>query len=209
MIQLCGDVPACFGLPATTSQVESKPKKRKADLKVQNKRARKKDRQDQDRKNVFIEFACAPDSTLCQLCEDYGIPSIRLSKDNTDLLDPNVVDQLIGQIEGCEGRPNLWSSIPCTLGSPWQYVNRSQYGAAFRVKLLKQEWESKKMFKDFVRVAEAVLQKGGEVSFEWPKGCSSWKRPDVRHFFERHPFAEKFIETTFDGCMFGVKAKDG
>ena len=209
MIQLCGDVPACFGLPATTSQVESKPKKRKTDLKVQNKRARKKDKQDQDRKNVFVEFACAPDSTLCQLCEDYEIPSIRLSKDNTDLLDPNVIDQLIGQIEGCEGRPNLWSSIPCTSGSPWQYVNRSQYGATFRAKLLKQEWESKKMFKHFVRVAEAVLQKGGEVSFEWPKGCSSWKRPDVRQFFERHPFAERFKETTFDGCMFGVKAKDG
>ena len=77
MIQLCGDVPACFGLPATTSHVEDKSKKRKTDLKVQNKRARKKDKQDQDRKNVFVEIACAPDSTLCQLCEDYEIPSIR------------------------------------------------------------------------------------------------------------------------------------
>ena len=118
VIQLVGDVPACFGMPATTSKSADK-KKRRADLSVRNKRDRKKEKKDLDRKNVFIEFACAPDSTLCQLCEDYSIPSIRLSKDNTDLLDPNVIDQLIGQIEGCDGRPNLWTSIPCTSGSPW------------------------------------------------------------------------------------------
>ena len=208
VIQLVGDVPACFGMPATTSKSADK-KKRRADLSVRNKRDRKKEKRDLDRKNVFIEFACAPDSTLCQLCEDYSIPSIRLSKDNTDLLDPNVIDQLIGQIEGCDGRPNLWTSIPCTSGSPCQHVNRSQYGDSFRGKLRKQEWESRKMFKHFIRVAETVLEKGGSVSFEWPKGCTSWKRPDVKRFFEHNKFAEKFQETTFDGCMFGLRSRDG
>ena len=66
VIQLVGDVPACFGMPVTTSKSADK-KKRKANLTVRNKRDRKKEKKDLDRKNVFIEFACAPDSNLSQL----------------------------------------------------------------------------------------------------------------------------------------------
>ena len=107
------------------------PKKHKQELNVQNKRARKKEKQEADRKNIIAEFACAPNSTLRQLCEDYQTLSVRHRPPRC-----KVIDQLNGQMEGCEGRPNLRSSIPCTSGSPWQYVNRSQYGAAFRAKLL-------------------------------------------------------------------------
>ena len=48
VIHLVGDVPACFGMPAATTQPAAKehatPKKRRQDLSVQNKRARKKEK---------------------------------------------------------------------------------------------------------------------------------------------------------------------
>ena len=208
VIDLARGVPACFGMPAihqaTTVATSQEPPGR-ATKGMPNKRSRKRAKQSGSKQDVFIEFACAPDSSLGVHCQRYGIPFIRLSKEHTDLLDPNTIDQLIEQVKGCQGRPNLWSSIPCTSGSPWQYVNRAQYGESFRKRHMKQEWESRKMFRHFTRVAEVVLQQGGTVSFEWPKGCSAWKRPDVAKFFRD----EIYQTAMFDGCMFGLTAKDG
>ena len=161
MIDLVKNVPAFFGMPAiqqgataTTSPVTSEQSTKG----MPNKRSRKRARQAGGNQDVFIEFACAPDSSLGTHCQGYGIPFIRLSKEHTDLLDPNTIDQLIEQVKGCQGRPNLWSSIPCTSGSPWQYVNRAQYGESFRKRLLRQEWESREMFRHFVRVAKGLLR---------------------------------------------------
>ena len=102
--------------------------------------------------------------------------------------------------------PNLWSSIPCTSGSPWQYINRRRGGAAYMKRLALQLRESKRLFKSFSKRAELVLKLGGTVSFEWPRPSTGWKRPDVVAFFNSHP---EFMEVDFDGCAVGLRSKKG
>ena len=100
----------------------------------------------------------------------------------------------------------MWASIPCTSGSPWQYINRKKGGAAFIRKLAHQVKESKRLFKSFSKRAERVLNHGGTVTFEWPRPCSGWKRPDVVAFFEKHP---QFMTVGFEGCTVGLTDRNG
>ena len=102
--------------------------------------------------------------------------------------------------------PHLWSSIPCTSGSPWQYINRKKGGAAFMKRLALQLRESTRLFKSFTKRAESVLSLGGTVSFEWPRPWTGWKRPDVVACFKSHL---EFMDVEFDGCAVGLRPKKG
>ena len=44
------------------------------------------------------------------------------------------------------------------------------------------------------------------MTFEWPKGCESWSRHDVKSFFDAHP---EFQLVEFDGCAVGVRSTKG
>ena len=134
---------------------------------------------------------------------ELGIPHVPLSKEHLDLTNTDMQDQLHNHLETCEEVPDLWASIPCTSGSPWQRVNRSKGGAQFARVHAQQIRESKRLFAEFERSAGIVLSRGGTVTFEWPKGCESWSRHDVQTFFESHP---EFQQVEFDGCAVGVKS---
>lgn len=60
--------------------------------------------------------------------------------------------------------PNMWSSIPCPSGSPWQYLNLHKGGHAFRAKLNRQILASKRLFAIYRKRAELVLSLGGTVT---------------------------------------------
>ena len=63
----------------------------------------------------------------------------------------------------------------------------------------------KKIWKSFVQIARAVVESGGVVAIEWPKGCSYWRWPRVVALGKEL----KLIELNFDGCVFGLKTADG
>ena len=85
--------------------------------------------------------------------------------------------------------------MPCTGGSPWQFINVRKPGGAARLrKTLKQ---FKLIWKAFERCARKLVAKGGKVAKEWPKGCVYWKWPNIVAFFKELGF--EFID--FDGCM--------
>ena len=138
--------------------------------------------------------------------EMYGVPHVRLSREFGDLTDPEVIAQLDYQIWESPMAPNLWGAIPCTSGSPWQYINSSKGGASFKAYLRRQVTKSKQMFASFKGRAELVLSRGGTVTFEWPRHNSGWERSDVKEFFDNHP---EFQEVLFDGCAVGMRARDG
>ena len=54
-------------------------------------------------------------------------------------------------------------------------------------------------------LATFVHQRGGSVSFEWPRTCKGWKLDDVIAFLKSLPFHR----ADFDGCCFGLQTKDG
>ena len=189
-------VPAC---PAINQPPKNNNNRRK-------RRALKKSQRPSERS--LFEFACSLNSQLGLTSVQYNINHIGLSKERIDLSDENQCSQLDYQIgEAAKvAPPNLWSSIPCTSGSPWQYINRRRGGAAYMKRLALQLRESKRLFKSFSKRAELVLKLGGTVSFEWPRPSTGWKRPDVVAFFNSHP---EFMEVDFDGCAVGLRSKKG
>ena len=158
-------------------------------------------------KSTMFEFACSSKSQMGTTFEYLGINHVGLSEDFVDLLNEQCCQQVDYQIqEAAEtAPPHLWASIPCTSGSPWQFVNASTSGPEFRHNLQRQIAQSRLMFKSFVARAELVLSLGGSVTFEWPRYNMGWKRNDVKKFCQDHP---EFKVVDFDGCMTGVKSRN-
>ena len=102
--------------------------------------------------NVLFEFACSDDSILGQVCESVGVQCIRLSESTLDLCDPAQLSQAIGQVESLPGS-DAWVSVVCTHHSPWQHLNKSIHGEAYKEKLRKKQKVSLK----FLRNAEKCL----------------------------------------------------
>ena len=202
-----------FGCPAQTSE-QVPPQKAQRPWKVGNRRARRAAKRGAEvnffrkgKVSTMYEFACSPDSMMGYIHSLYDIPHVRLFKDQFDLEDPNVISQLVSQLE-LGGPANLWGTIPCTTGSPWQRLNLHRGGEKFRKKLKKQIKESRRLFAGFAETAEVILvDDKGDVTFEWPLNCDGWNRDDVKSFFNRH--RDKFKEVCFDGCAVGVQDKKG
>ena len=196
---LCQKSLPVFGCPAV-----GKPTNR--DNRRSRKAAKKASRP--NAKSTMFEFACSEESQMGFTHQEYGINHVRLCKDRIDLGDESQCEQLDYQVDEAAkvAPPHMWASIPCTSGSPWQYINRKRGGAAFIRKLAHQVKESKRLFKSFSKRAERVLNHGGTVTFEWPRPCSGWKRPDVVAFFEKHP---QFMTVDFEGCAVGLTDRNG
>ena len=141
--------------------------------------------------------------------DDYDTGHVRLCKERIDLLDPDVFPQLEYQIRQAAeiAPPNLWASIPCTSGSPWQHLNAHKGGKAFKKRLAQQLYKSRQLFKVFVKVANLVRSLGGDVCFEWPQNSSGWERDDVKQFFSAR--SDDYHEAKFHGCSVGLTSRRG
>ena len=62
-----------------------------------------------------------------------------------------------------------------------------------------------KIWKSFEEVATHALSKDALVFIEWPRGCAYWHVKRVKNFLEKH----RFRFASFDGCMYGLRAKGG
>ena len=197
---LCKESLPVFGCPALGKKPHNRDNRR-------SRKAAKKTTKPGPKSTMF-EFACSSDSQMGFTNEEYSINHVRLSKDRIDLGDELQCDQLDYQIDSAAetAPPHLWASIPCTSGSPWQYINCKKGGPKFVRKLALQIRESKRLFQSFTKRAERVLSHGGTVTFEWPRPCTGWKRPDVVAFFDSHP---QFTRVDFDGCAVGLTSRDG
>ena len=148
---LCQKSLPVFGCPAV-----GKPTNR--DNRRSRKAAKKASRP--NAKSTMFEFACSEDSQMGFTHQEYGINYVRLCKDRIDLGDESQCEQLDYEIDEAAkvAPPHMWASIPCTSGSPWQYINRKKGGAAFMRKLARQVKESKRLFSSFAKRAERVSQ---------------------------------------------------
>ena len=79
---------------------------------------------------LLMEFCCVRDSKLGQMSKaSAGCKTIRYTEEE-DMTSDNGLQKALADLKGWKGRGNvaLWSSIPCTGGSSWQYVNEVIYG---------------------------------------------------------------------------------
>ena len=61
------------------------------------------------------------------------------------------------------------------------------------------------MLKHFIQIAEVVLDQGGHIAFEWPKGAKGWMLPKLVAFMKRH----KMYLAECHGRFFGMKSSKG
>eukprot|EP00975_Prorocentrum_lima_P013179 2798677-Prorocentrum_lima.AAC.1 len=66
----------------------------------------------------------------------------------------------------------LWSSIPCTGGSTWQYVNMANYRRRDDVEAIRRLRDFRrtyrKSWRNLTMLARLVMDSGGIVAIEWP-----------------------------------------
>jgi len=63
---------------------------------------------------------------------------VRLTQD-IDMTTPSGLQYGLNIVREFDGPIALWASIPCTGGSPWQYVNEKQYYNNRNIKSLKKD----------------------------------------------------------------------
>ena len=212
IVDLCSTHTPAFGresIPICSAPTTNQPSHIKTSTNGDNRRKRKADLKSKQPgpKSTVFEFACSIDSQMGYTNEELGISHVRLCREHINLVDDDACAQLDYQIRAAASSapPHMWGAIPCTSGSPWQYINSLRGGEKFKLHLNRMILTSKKLFKSFAERAELVLSLGGTVTFEWPRYNAGWNRPDVRKFFEKHP---EFQSVEFDGCMLGLKSKD-
>ena len=94
--------------------------------------------------------------------------------------DVKSLGKMARKFPGC----TLWGSLPCDLWSRWQSVNVARFGKSFARKLRKRQELSRTMLKHFIHIAEVVLDQGGNIAFEWPKGAKGRMLPEPRCLHE-------------------------
>ena len=133
----------------------------------------------------MFEFCCCEDSMLGKVNQERDMDHLRITKEGNNMADDREVDsliQLLSNFPGCD----LWASIPCDPWSAWQQVNKSRLGKSFVRRLETSRRKSRKIRKNFIRCAEKVLENGGHVASEWPRGCAGWNLPELVQFIVKH-----------------------
>ena len=154
----------------------------------------------QEAHKVLVEFCCAPDSNLCETASNKGLKTLRLCESFGDLHDPAVIEQLVDWARQ-QDAIHLHGSLPCTVWSAWQQMAVHKYGQKYAIRLQHRRQKSLELLDNFVRLATVVREKGGTISFEWPRYCVGWAQPRVMKFV--HDFGLE--QALFDGCAFDMK----
>ena len=77
------------------------------------------------------------------------------------------------------GRLLLWAAIPCIGGCLWQRLNRRYPRARARIEQHRVVW--RRLWDNFVLVAEKAMLLGAVVVIEWPQQCDYWEEECVIH----------------------------
>ena len=163
----------------------------------------------EETERLVMEYCCSPESKLGNPSNfaDNNCKVIRYTEEDDMRTDAGKCKAL-SDIKAFKGKHiSLWSSIPCTGGSPWQYVNEAIFYRKGDVRSLRRLRGLRTDFRlfwwNFREIAEAVLAKGGTVCIEWPSSCQYWRDTQVREFLREHGFHKAVTH----GCAFGLKTK--
>jgi hypothetical protein len=119
-------------------------------------------------------------------------------------MDPRVIEQvasLANSYAGC----NMHASIPCTPWSQWQHMATAKLGEVYIAELAQRRAQSLVMLKHCFIIARIVIANGGHFSFEWPRYCSGWLRPELLGFMIEFDL----LTASFDGCDLGLVDNSG
>ena len=153
----------------------------------------------------LVEFCCSVDSVLGhRRYVEAGCVSFRLTIQD-DLTTQQGLERALEAVEGAadDEYVHLWGALPCTGGSPWQNLNKRYPSARAKIQMHLATFQ--KLIKNFKKVARAVIARGGDVSFEWPTGCSLWRTTEVTEMIEEM----SLNRVNMHGCAARLVSKDG
>jgi hypothetical protein len=151
---------------------------------------------------IMIEFCCSPDSKLGQhSAYSNGCKVIRVTE-AMDATKQSTLDYLCEVVHTETVPVFVFSSMPCTGGSPWQNINVRKPGGIRR--MVEHRKLSNKLWGKFVELCEETRKnKSNQIGLEWPRGCKYWNLTKVKSFLHRHGM----MDAVFDGCMFSLYSK--
>ena len=104
----------------------------------------------------------------------------------------------------------VWSSTPCTIGCPWQFVDRQRDGYDL---YLKKIWGvQRKLWKGFESLVRPLTELPDDcyspfLAIEWPKTCQYWRWKATKKTENNHRRA--ILMAIVHGCSVGMVGKDG
>ena len=130
--------------------------------------------------------------------------AIRVTK-NDELCKRETVRALHGIVRYCAhaGLPlHVWVSTPCTVGSPWQRINRALGASTGDVEL------SDRLISISIGICRHVVRQGGNIYWDWPPTSALWDRTDVQELLRYVGADYCDVSTASLGMSFRVKEGD-
>lgn len=154
----------------------------------------------------FMEVCCGPDSGLAAAVIAKGGTAERIGLHNKmDLTKPGGLDRARKFCESTQPR-NMWLSPVCGPTSPMQNINQRTLKQC--VELKKKKKLSRRMAKSCVALAKDQINRGGHVTWEWPRNNYGWYYPEVMALFKELENQGLLWTARLDGCTVGVVAPD-
>ena len=162
-----------------------------AKLRLTNKRARKKIyRTSLNGKGIFVECCFSSNSGLSQISQAIGVKHVRLTRDQGNILDPEVQKQLPEVLHSSE-----MSGVDLVQETKLKYPQRIP---RLRKEAAKAKATKQKNVAFFTRMGKIVLKRGGRVRFEWPSYCKGWRCQELQDFCNER----QLKQVSFNTCAF-------
>ena len=141
---------------------------------------------------TLLEICTSPNSNLgvaASQFTDSKVTVIRVTESD-DFSKRSCVDWVCTYLKEHPGA-SLHGSLPCTVWSAWQYMAIKRNGDKYLEKLQRRRAQSTQLLRSFIKCAELCMSLGGEVSFEWPRDCSGWQRPELIKFIHSNSLSTR------------------
>ena len=149
-------------------------------------------------KRRILEWCCGPNSKIgSHPCTRRGCDVLRITE-KEDATKPKTVEKAKAFV--VQPRCLLFSSMPCTGGSPWQRINVKKPGGYANLRRHRKLFNA--LWTNFESIARQAHAARNYIAIEWPRGCSYWLMPKVKNLCTE--LGLKFVD--FHGCMFGLKS---
>ena len=151
-------------------------------------------------KRTILEYCCGPHSHMGRRTpHSEGCKVIRLTE-QLDMTTAAGLEYALAQADEAGDHCHLWSSIPCTGGSPWQKHNIRVGGRRALQKVRAHIQLAMKLWRNLQILAHRVINNGGTVTIEWPDKCAYWNYGCVKRFLKKYDLKSCVVH----GCAFGL-----
>ena len=154
---------------------------------------------------LLIEFCTDSNSSLSRLGSDFSVFVLPVSLE-VDGTSHETVDQLMSAMDVARNwgmKVVLWSSTPCTGGSPWQRRHDSSENPHYHHHLQALFTVHRKLWRSWLK-----MNTHPQVSvwvIEWPQRCSYWGWHSTKSFLKTRDHHVGLVH----GCAAGLVGKDG